>query len=112
MLHIHSKTEGEDDVLFFSLPWLKLRRRNSSASAEFVAAALKTYDTYEGKGVTTIYNKLAGSVLGLPSYFGDDLRAHVERTCGGTDRAAIARYMGEQATEGEYQKTIFMVSYV
>lgn len=32
--------------------------------------------------------------------------------CGGTDRAAFARYMGEQVAEGEYQEIIFMVSYM
>ena len=73
---------------------------------------MEIYDTYQGEGDAVIFRKLAGSVLGVPSYFGENLRTHVKRTCGGTDRAAFARYMGEQVAEGEYQEIIFMVSYV
>jgi hypothetical protein len=105
-MHTHSK-------LYLPPSPLKLPlRRKSSASVNFVASALKIYDTHEGKGESFLYKKLVESALKLPSYLGEELKAHVERTCGGTDRAAVACYMGEQVTEDEFQENIFKVSYV
>jgi len=104
--HTHSKLSLPPSPLKLSL------RRKSSASEKLIASALKTYDTYQGKGERVIYKKLAESVLSLPSYFGEELEAHVKRTCRGTDRAAVARYMGEHVTEDENQKNIFMITYL
>jgi hypothetical protein len=104
-IHTHSK-------LASPLSLLKLPRKKMSPSANLADAAMKTFDAYEGKGQTMVYEKLAGSVLNLPSYFGEELRAHVGRTSGGTGRPAIIRYVTEQVVEDEHLQNIFMVSHI